>query len=487
MEKHSNIIVSIIIIVIFSACQNHHNNKTENYETPILNGLRPAVLVNDDEITYNLQERMEYWNVPAVSFVVIDNMQIVYTGAFGVKQMGDTTSIDTNTLFQAASVSKPVAAIGAMSLAYKKQLDIDKEINQLASGWQFSYGEYQEPITIRKILSHSAGLNVGGFSGYQSEDSLPSLLDIIEGKFPANSPAVRIIEKPGTKFMYSGGGYQIMQKIMEDVTNESFSDIMKNNVFEPLNMSHSYYAPLDSVQKNNAAHGHLPNIIPNYGPIHVESAAGGLWTTPTDLGYLLIDLMKAYTNKESKILDSETLHSIMTPVFWNYGFGFKIMGEDQDFRFSHGGATAGWHSHFMAFPEKGQAVVVMTNGTNGWMLWPEIERSVANIFKWPILQPKSISPKKITEEETESYTGSYKMGGFQVQIKEDTMGLNFEGAGLKWNLVPTNKDTLEIIDIEGQVFFKRDSENVVNGFHMWFGQPDWSPYREWDFTKQMNK
>lgn len=467
---------------MLSAC--HYNNKTENLEELILNGLRPASYSADEEVTYNLAERMEYWNVPAVSFVVIDNMQIVYKGAFGVKKRNDPVSIDSNTLFQAASVSKPVAAVGAMTLVHKKQLSLDAEINQLASDWQFSYGNYQQPISIRKILSHTAGLNVGGFSGYQSEDSLPNLVQIIEGKPPANSPAVKIIEEPGTEFIYSGGGYQVMQKIMEDVTDKKFSKIMCENVFQPLNMINSWYAPLDSAHKKNAAYGHINGIIPDYGPIHVESAAGGLWTTPNDLGYLLIDLMKAYTHQASKILDPETVQLIMKPVLWNYGLGFKIMGEKQNVRFSHGGATAGWHSHFIAFPEKGQAVVVMTNGTNGWVLWPEIERSAAKIFEWPILKSKSIKTEELTEEEIEVYTGQYEMEGLEVQITADSCGLSFEGAGLKWQLLPTSEDTLEIMEMEGQVFFRRDQNNAVKGFHLWVGQPDWSPYREWDFAKK---
>jgi CubicO group peptidase (beta-lactamase class C family) len=427
---------------------------------------------------------MEYWDVPAVSFVVIDNMEIVYREALGVKKKGDSIPINENTLFQAASVSKPVAAIGAMTLVHKGILDPDTEINTLADGWQIPYDENESEVTLRQILSHSAGLSVPGFAGYESEDSLPDLLDIIEGKHPANSPAVRVVQQPGTKFMYSGGGYQVMQKIMEDVSQIGFSEIMAEYVFEPLNMKNSHYAPLYPEQKKNAAWGHLDNPIPNYGPIHVESAAGGLWTTPADLGYLLIDLMKAFTNQKSQILDYESLQSIMTPVFWDYGYGFKVMGEGENLRFSHGGATAGWHSHFMAFPERGQAIVVMTNGTNGWVLWPEIERAVASALEWPVPLSKKVEAIEITENQMEEYTGNYTMNGLDVQITSNPSGLSFEGAGIRWQLIPTQKDTLEIADMEGQVFFRRDEENTLKGLHIWFGEPDWSPYRSWDFVKK---
>jgi CubicO group peptidase (beta-lactamase class C family) len=477
-------IYKLLIVSIAFSCSCNNLNTSKNIEKDILNGLRPAAYLPDNDVTYNIEDRMRHWEVPAVSLVVIDNMKIACSAAFGVLKKGDSSFVDPNTLFQAASVSKPVAAVGVMTLVYKNKLDIDVDINQLSEGWQLPYEDYEKPVTIRQILSHSAGLSVGGFTGYFSEDNLPSLFEIIEGKSPANSPAVRIIETPATRFMYSGGGYQVMQKIMEDVVGKDFPQIMYDNVFQPLHMTNSYYAPLDSIRKENAAYGHTDvDFIQHHAPIHVESAAGGLWTTPTDLGLMLIELMRAYNNQESKLLDSLTLASMMQPNFWDFGLGFKVLGEGKDFRFSHGGATIGWHSHFMAFPRRGQAVVIMTNGTNGWVLWSEIVRSVADALSWPNEKPKTIKPIELTTDQIKEYTGTYGMNGFEVKIKSDSTLFIFEGGGLTWNLIPSKIDTLEIVDMVGQVFFKRDDNNRVNGLHLWFEEPDWSPYRAWDFIK----
>lgn len=473
----------VIALISLGGCDNIHTNS--DIANNILNGLRPAVYHDDHRPTYNIQDRMEYWNVPAVSFVVINDMKIVYAGAFGVKRMDRSSYIDDNTLFQAASLSKPVSAAGAMTLAYKNELDIDADINQLSDNWQLPHEDYEERVTIRRILSHSAGLSVGGFTGYASEDTLPTLLEMIEGRAPANSPAVRIIAQPDTRFIYSGGGYLVMQKMMEDITGKNFSEIMHENVFRPLNMENSCYAPLDSIQKTNAAYGHNVNdYIPNHAPIHVESAAGGLWTTPTDLGLLLIELMKAYTHRQSKILDPATVQSMMEPHYWDFGLGFKVLGEGKDFRFSHGGATRGWHSHFMAFPGRGQAVVIMTNGTNGWVLWPEIVRSAADALNWPVLKPRTVKPMDLKESQMNEYAGTYEMNGLQIQIKPGSPLFIFQGAGLKWHLVPSKTDTLEIIDMDGQIFFRRDANNAIKGLHLWFGEPDWSPYRAWDFIRK---
>jgi CubicO group peptidase (beta-lactamase class C family) len=486
MKMNKTFIVLIALLTLFCSCKD--SNISDNFERDILNGLRPAAYLPNNKVTYNIEDRMKHWNVPAVSFVVINNMKIAYSGAFGVIKKGDSSFINSNTLFQAASVSKPVAAVGVMTLAYKNELNIDVDINQLSVGWKLPYENYEEHVTIRQILSHSAGLSVGGFSGYYSEDNLPSLHQIIEGKFPANSPAVRIVHPPATKFMYSGGGYQVMQKIIEDATGKDFSKIMYENVFKPLNMKNSYYAPLDSIHKTNAAYGHTDiAYIPNHAPIHVESAAGGLWTTPNDLGLLLIELMKAYNNQDSKILDSLTLSSMMQPNFWNFGLGFKVLGEGKNFRFSHGGATNGWHSHFMAFPARGQAVVIMTNGTNGWILWSEIVRSVADVLNWPNERSRIIKPIVLKKDQITDYTGSYNMSGLEVKLKSESELLSFEGGGLKWDLIPSKIDTFEIVDMVGQVIFKRDKNKRIKGFHLWFEEPDWSPYRAWDFTKINDK
>lgn len=482
MKKQQTLKVFIVLLAFLCSCTG--SNTSKDIEKDILNGLRPAVYLPNHEVRYNIEDRMKHWDVPAVSFVVIDNMEIACSGAFGLIKKGDKKLADSNTLFQAASVSKPVAAVGAMSLAYKNRLDIDADINQLSTDWQLPSEGYEEPVTIRKILSHSAGLNVGGFTGYSTEDRLPSVYEIIEGLPPANSPAVRIVEPPDTRFMYSGGGYQVMQKIMEDVTGKDFSQIMYENVFQPLNMTNSYYAPIDSLRKANAAYGHTDtDYISHHAPIHVESAAGGLWTTPGDLGLLLIELMKTYNNKDSKILDSLTLSSMMQANFWDYGLGFKVLGEGINFRFSHGGATKGWHSHFMAFPERGQAVVIMTNGTNGWVLWSEIIRSVADVFNWPNEKPRTIKPMELQKSSIKDYTGTYDMSGLKVQIKYDSSLFSFEGGGLRWDLIPSKTDTLEIVDMVGQIFFRRDENNTIKGFHLWFEEPDWSPYRAWDFVK----
>lgn len=490
----------LVLLMVLAGCR---EKKTDiPVEKAIINGLLPATQISDDTLRFDLKTRMVKWDVPAVSIVVIDNMEIVYTGAFGIKKKTNSSSvptesgsksnehaptIDPNTLFQAASVSKPVTATGFMALAREKNIDINADISELCPDWSFPRGDIEGKISPHRILSHTAGLNVGGFTGYNPGDNLPTLNQMIDGTPPANSPAVKLIEKPGKKFRYSGGGYQVLQKIMEELDDKPFHQIMSEQVFNPLTMKHSYYAPLDSHTNENAAFGHLETgFIPGHAPIHVESAAGGLWTTPSDLGRWLIELMKAYNGQQSSFLDRSTVQTIMKPGLWDFGLGFKVMGAGKNLRFSHGGGTTGWHCHFMAYPEREEAVVIMTNGTNGWVLWPEIERSVAYWLDWPVPKPLSIERIDFAPEQLSEYHGVYDMHGLKLSIRPVSSSLVLEGAGLRWTLIPVATDTLQIMEMEGQAIFRRDQNERVNKLHLWFDQPDWSPYRAWDFTRSMD-
>jgi CubicO group peptidase (beta-lactamase class C family) len=469
--------LSLLCIV---ACEKVQDSIHDNIE----HGLLPGKLTPGENITYHVEDRMKYYDVPAVSIAVIDNMKIRWAGTYGVRSLTDTTQIDSETLFQAASVSKPIAAVGALHLVKNGHLSLDKDINTFLSSWNLPRENYQGPITLRQLLSHSAGTGVGGFVGYDQDTSLPTLIQMLEGESPANSPAVRLVDTPGTHFRYSGGGYLIVQQMMEDVMDMPFQQIMHDQVFSQLEMDRSYYAPLNKTQKSNAAQGHLSGqVFPNYGPIHTESAAGGLWTTPTDLSKLLIELMEAYQGESEVILSSRLMNELMKKRFWNFGLGFRIMGEGENIRFSHGGATIGWHSHVMAFPEKGEGVVVMTNGEHGWLLWTEIERAVSAALDWPIIKPKIIDKLKMDDSTFNRYTGMYNLNGakLNMQHSEDILKLNL--GNLTLNLIPTAKDTFEIREIEGQAIFEFDTLGKVKEFDLWVGEPDWSPYRRWTLRK----
>ena len=461
--------------------------------TILPDGPLPArVIADQPKPEWTVEDRMAAFDVPAVSAAVVDGMEVVWAKAWGVLEKGQSRPATPTSLFQSASISKSVAAIGALRLVRDCLLDLDAEITTVLRDWNLPRDEYQGEVTLRRLLSHSAGTGVPGFEGYPGDGPFPTLIQMLNGTPPANSPAVRLISPPGEQFSYSGGGYQIVQKMMEDVTGQPFAQIMRQRVFEPLGMSASTYAPLDPTLYDRAASGHVNGEpIPGKGPVHMESAAGGLWTTPSELLQLTLEVMRAYRGETGPVLTPELAHAMLTPAFWNYGLGYRVLGEGSTFRFSHGGATRGWHGQVHAYPARGQSVAILTNDADGYIVWPEVERGIARALGWPAWDPEVIEPTTVSEADLAPYTGSYGAGDFTFEVRAAPLGDGEKtplGIALHlndniWHAAPTELDAFELIEFEGQVLFEREPDGIISRFDVWFDQPDWSPYRRWTFDK----
>src|SRR6185437_459666 len=121
-------------------------------------------------------------------------------------------------------------------------LDIDADVNDSLTSWRLpANAEWQPIVTLRHLVSHSAGLTTSGFPGYKRSAQLPSTLEILTGVFPANTFDVRVDTIPGAQFRYSGGGTLAMQQLLEDVTHTPFPDLMRELVLEPVGMADSDY------------------------------------------------------------------------------------------------------------------------------------------------------------------------------------------------------------------------------------------------------
>jgi CubicO group peptidase (beta-lactamase class C family) len=210
----------------------------------IENGLRYAVAIRGRApVQMRLDERMRVHKVPGVSIAVIDSFRIVWARGYGVREAGGTDSVTTETLFQAASISKPVAALAALRLVQEGVLDLDEDVNRKLKSWKIPDSRFTttQPVTLRRMLSHSAGLTVHGFRGYASTEPVPTVLQIVNGEPPANSRAIRVDTFPGARWRYSGGGYTVMQQLLVDVSGKPFPELMRTQVLDPLGMKHSTY------------------------------------------------------------------------------------------------------------------------------------------------------------------------------------------------------------------------------------------------------
>jgi CubicO group peptidase (beta-lactamase class C family) len=376
-------------------------------------GLLPRVVPRGQaERRMSIAERMAYHGVPGLSVAVIDDGRVAWARAYGVQEAGSQNLVNANTLFQAASLSKPVAAFGALLLVQRKQLEVDSDARPWLSSWK-----PEVTLTLRQLLSHTAGVSVAEFSGYAPGASLPNELQILQGQRPAKNPPVRVTITPGKQFGYSGYGYVAVQQIIRDVTRLPFADYMRKEVFSPLGMSQSTFGQsLSAEQQRTAARGHRRDgsKIPGGWMTHPELAAAGLWTTPTDLARLVIELQDAQAGRATRILQSEMAREMLTGRVDNVGLGVFLTGPNgASRRFIHTGRNAGFDAVLLAYKNGRQGAVVMINRNNNGGFLNEVLESIAREYAWPDYLPQSAQRELETVPSSiqASYAGVYEAAG----------------------------------------------------------------------------
>ena len=380
----------LTFVFVLGACGGTSAPGAENAKVEeVLRGLRPAMaIVGRPPVRWTLAERMDALHVPGVSIAVLDSGRIVWARGFGVKEAGRSDSVTTETLFQAQSISKPVAATAMLRLVDEGRVTHDANVNDYLRSWKVPDNRFtlREKVTLRRLVSHSAGLTVGGFLGYLVDDSVPTLRQIFDGVRPANNPPIRVDTIPGTLSRYSGGGLTVLQQLLIDVTNESFPNLMRRLVLAPARMTRSgYEQPLPESRRRDAVSGHDPNgvVIKGKWPVHPEMAAAGLWTTPTDLARWAIEISDSWAGREGKLISTETARQMLTMQKPPFGLGPQLSGTGDALRFMHSGSIQGFKAELVMFAAAGKGAVVMTNGDGGADLIDEVFQSIASAYQWP--------------------------------------------------------------------------------------------------------
>ncbi len=398
-------------------------------------GLRPAVRVEGHpEVSWTLADRMEHYNVPGVSVAILNNGRIEWARGYGVQEKGGA-AVTTETLFQAASISKPVAALGALRLVEQGRLVLDEAVNANLVSWQVPPHEFdgEQAVTLRGLLTHSAGLTVHGFRGYAVDEPVPTLPQILAGAKPANSAPIRVDIAPGTRWRYSGGGYTVLQLLVEDVTGQRFADYMRETVLTPLGMNASTYEqPLPEPLRPRAATGYRVGGREVRGKWHIypEQAAAGLWTTPSDLLRFAIELQEVYTGRSNKVISQQMAQQMLSVQFENWGLGLQLTGTGETLRFSHSGGNEGFRCFLTAYATRGQGAAVMTNSDAGAALYLEILRSIAVEYNWPDFQPETKQVLPLPAAQLRRFAGRYRAAqGPDLLVKFKDGRLTMERAG----------------------------------------------------------
>ncbi len=332
-----------------------------------------------------IAQRMQQHQVPGMSIAIIENNQIIWTKGFGLKQVGSKDQVDTNTVFSVGSVSKVAAAVATLRLVAQQKLELDKDVNQYLSQWKVPQNRYtrKQAVTLRHLMSHTAGFNVHGFGDFQPGAKLPTTLDTLNGRAPAKHDALKVEFTPGSQFRYSGGGTTVEQLIIEETTKQDFVSATQNLVFKPLAMNRSTYLNPLPPSHGNIAKAHnrngQPTALPRGWEAMPEMAASGLWTTPTDLAKMMIALIKAHQGKTNDFLPQALVQDMMTPVSPSqFGLGPQLY---DDF-FYHGGANDSYRAFIKANLKTGTGIVVLTNGSNGSALAREMVEFMNQLQGW---------------------------------------------------------------------------------------------------------
>lgn len=331
---------------------------------------------------------LEMYEVPAVSIAMIHDGQIDWVKAYGVRKYGNSERVDSLTLFQAASISKPVSATVALRMVDKGKLTLDEDINNKLQSWKVPINEFtkNEHVSLRRLLSHSAGLPMHGVPEFEANALVPSLVQILDGDWYASKDSVRPVIEPGKEFHYSGGGYIVLEVLLSDITKRPFIELAKELVLQPAGMiSSTYEQPLPQDKWHRAAVGHLKDRTPLNGLWHTlpELAAGGLWTTPKDLGLFMIELWRSYQGLSDKLLPKHLAKEMLTRQIDDFGLGISLPSAGV-YRFQHSGGNAGYRCHMVLSIDNPDGVVIMTNGDAGEPLIWKLFELIAHAYGWNV-------------------------------------------------------------------------------------------------------
>lgn len=379
------------------------------------NGLRPEYFIKGDKLK-SITELMKESNTPGISVTVIHNSEIVWAKGYGIADTETQLPVNTDTIFQAASISKPLTALAVMKLVQDGKLDLDENINSYLITWKLPENEFtaKNKVTLRNLLSHTAGVTVHGFPGYKPDVEVPTLVQVLNGEFPANTGKIIVNMEPNTEFSYSGGGYTIVQQALVDQLHKPFQEIMQELILDPLGMTNSFYSNSALNEKHcaivTAGHNNDGERVLGKRHIYPEMAAAGLWTTAEDLAKFSIEVQKSLKGESNKILTKEFMEIMTTPVLngeYNIGLCNEKISAEQ--LLGHAGDNEGYTCGMLFHKEKGFGVILMSNSQSGYEMKMPFFRSAAAAYDFDNILRPDYEKIDLSADEVKLFSGKYRM------------------------------------------------------------------------------
>lgn len=440
--------------------------------------LLPAIIKGAPPVRLKLADQMRYYDTQGVSIAVINNGKIEWARGYGVKEAGKSDRVTPETLFSAGSISKPVTAMAALNFVENGKLNLDEDVNNKLVSWKVPENEYtkQSKVTLRRLLNHTSGLSLGAGDGktYRFGDPFPSIVQALNG-----TPPAQVEFTPNCRWAYSNTGYAVAQLMMTDVTKKPFPELMRETLFDKLGMTHSTFEnPLPPQLWDRAATGHVSvggKPIDNKYPATPAMAAGGLWTTPSDIARFVIELQKTKTGKSNAIFSQEMANLMVTPARAGWGLGLEIDTQGRTPRFFHSGGMPGFTALMVAYNWQGQGAVMMVNQDtyNGFQLVTEIMLGIAREYGWTDYVPVEKNVVRANPKVYENYVGYYEIDdGYPVTVIARNNRLYLIWAlGNVYEMYPESETKFFIAKegVPSYEFIKDENGNVISVKRDWYG------------------
>lgn len=390
-----------------------------------------------DSLDAYVREQMARRRISGVSLAIIQDGRIVVARAYGVVDETTRAPVTPATLFQAGSISKPVSALGALHLVEAGRLTLDGDVNATLTSWKVPDNAFTttEKVTLRRLLSHNAGITIHGFPGYDVAGPMPSVVQVLDGAPPANTAPIRVDTTPGAIWRYSGGGFTIMQQMMIDVTGTPFPQFMQGTVLGPIGMtSSSFEQPQRPARAALTAAGYYADRTAVRGRWHVypEMAAAGLWTTSTDLVRFAIEIQETLAGRGHGVISPAMARQYLTVQKEGSGLGIFASDSGRALSFSHGGRDEGFDAQLVAFAETGQGAAIMINANDNSRFMERILGFIGRAYGWPeggrtadtpaVVRAAGIKPARLAR-----YAGYYELRENQMV----SLVPNRNGSGLE--------------------------------------------------------
>ena len=385
----------------------------DKLQRALRDALLPIVRIAGEDTRLPMADRLAHYRCPAVGVAVIEDGGPCWAGGFGLTEAGGAP-VDEHTVFAGASISKPLTAVLVMQQVEQGRLSLDEDVNRYLGAWKVPGNEYtrQRPVTLRHLMSHRAGTTVHGFGGVPPGAPTATVLDTLLGRAPAQNGPVVVDKTPGGSIRYSGGGYTVLQLVLEELCGQPFAAIAREMIFEPLGMSaSSFETPLPPRLLARTASGHdaAGTRIPGGYSVCAQAAAGGVYLTPSDFARFMGAFRDAYVGRASPLMKPGTAREMVEARReGDFGLGWRVLGEGRSLRISHGGSNEGYQCETSCFLDSGQGAVVMTNAVSGSLLYWEVLNTIALEAGWPpgfLREPRVLAP--LGSDERRKLAGRY--------------------------------------------------------------------------------